>query len=489
MDALHELTAVELRDRLRAGEVTPTEVADHFLERIARANPELGAFVAVAPEDARERAAALTRAGARGTLWGLPSGDKDLWLRAGVPARFGSRAFAGDDAVLPPVSDEIVEVLDAAGTVSLGRTTAPELGFPAYTEPLAGPVARNPWDTSLGAGGSSGGAAVAVAAGLLPFAPGSDGGGSVRIPASACGVVGLKPSRGLVPAGSGQESVGGLVVNGPLARTTADTALLLEGMLSWAPDGRVAHPLTLRAPSARAGDYLAAARRGEVGGEGGEDVRGRFRVAVTTDSAWDDFYEITVTPEARAALETGVAALTGLGHDVGSLSLAPDPEFGAAFRTLWMSGASAVPIDDPDRLDRLEPLTRWLIGRGRQVPARELAEALGTLTRFERRLVAQVAAYDAVVTPALAMTPRPLGWFDPQDPERNFAQQCQYTPWTSMLNVAGLPAITVPTRWTDDGLPMGVQLVGRPGGERALLALAAQLEDRLRWPDRRPPVW
>ncbi|GAA1718999.1 amidase [Isoptericola hypogeus] len=491
MDSLHELTAVRLRELLRAGELTPTEVADHYLARIARADPDLGAFVTVTPREARARSAELERErpGARGPLWGLPSGDKDLWMRAGVPAGFGSRAFAGADAVVPPVSDEIVDVLDAAGTVSLGRTTAPELGFPAYTEPLAGPVARNPWNLGLGAGGSSGGAAVAVAAGLLPFAPGSDGGGSVRIPAAACGIVGVKPSRGLVPAGSGQESLGGLVVNGPLARTTQDAALLLEGMLSWTHDGRVAHPLTLRAPSAHAGEYLAAARRGEVAGSGGEDVQGRFRVAVTTDSAWDDFYEIVTSPEAAAALDAGVATLTGLGHDVEDLSLEPEPTYGPAFRTLWMAGASAVPLDDPDRLDRLEPLTRWLIGRGRQVPARALAEALRALTAFERRLVAQVTRYDVVVTPALAMTPRPVGWFDPEDPERNFTQQCQYTPWTSMLNVAGLPAVTVPTHQTADGLPMGVQLIGGPGAETTLLALAAQLEDRLHWADRHPPVW
>ncbi|MCK9796146.1 amidase [Isoptericola sp. 4D.3] len=491
MDDLHELTAARLRDLLRAGEVTPTEVAGHFLARIERADRGLGAFVSVDPEAARERAADLEREGPHGraTLWGLPVGDKDLWLRAGVPTGLGSRAFAGDDAVVSPVSDEIVDVLDAAGVVSLGRTTAPELGFPAYTEPLAGPVARNPWDPALGAGGSSGGAAVAVAAGLLPFAPGSDGGGSVRIPAAACGVVGLKPSRGLVPAGSGQESLGGLVVNGPLARTTEDTALLLEGMLTWSPDGRVAHPLTLRAPSARAGEYLAAARRGEVAGGGGEDVQGRFRLAVTTDSAWDDFYEISTSVEARAALDAGVTTLTGLGHDVEDLALEPAPSYGPAFRTLWMAGASAVPVDDPDRLARLEPLTRWLIERGRQVPARELAEALRALTAFERRLVAQLSRFDAVVTPALARTPRPIGWFDPEDPERNFEQQCQYTPWTSMLNVAGLPAITVPARWTDDGLPMGIQLIGRPGGEATLLALAAQLEDRWRWTERHPPAW
>ncbi|MCA5892068.1 amidase [Isoptericola sp. NEAU-Y5] len=490
MDELHETTAVDLRDRLGAGELTPTEVADHFLARIERAGPGLGAFVSVTPGAARERAAALEAMdhGDRGPLWGLPSGDKDLWARAGVPAGFGSRAFAGDDAVVPPSSDEIVEVLDAAGVVSLGRTTAPELGFPAYTEPLAGPVARNPWDPALGAGGSSGGAAVAVAAGLLPFAPGSDGGGSVRIPAAACGVVGLKPSRGLMPAGSGQEALGGLVVNGPLARTTADVALLLEGMLTWDADGGVAHPLTLRAPSARRGEYLAAAQRGEAPGDDGR-ARRRLRIGVTLDSAWDDFYDITTSAEARAALDVGTDELTGLGHDVDELSLAPFEEYGPAFRTLWMAGASAVPLDDPARLARLEPLTQWLIGRGREVPARRLAEALRTLTAFERHLVAQVARFDVVLTPALAMPPRPVGWFDPQDPERNFEQQCQYTPWTSMLNVAGLPAIAVPVHQTDAGLPMGVQVVGRPGGERTLLAVAAQLEDRLRWADRRPPTW
>jgi amidase len=215
----------------------------------------------------------------------------------------------------------------------------------------------------------------------------------------------------------------------------------------------------------------------------------RFRIAVTTDSAWDDFYDIRVSPEAISALDAGVWSLAGLGHDITDIDLDPAPEYGDAFRTLWMAGASAVPIDDPARLELLEPLTRWLVGRGREVPARQLVQALRTLSAFERRLVAQVARFDAVVTPALAMTPRPLGWFDAEDPERNFEQQCEYTPFTSWLNVSGLPAITVPTHWTDDGLPMGIQIIGRPGGELTLLALAAQLEDRLRWPDRRPPVW
>jgi amidase len=154
-----------------------------------------------------------------------------------------------------------------------------------------------------------------------------------------------------------------------------------------------------------------------------------------------------------------------------------------------------VPIDDPERFALLEPLTRWLVETGRRVPVRQVVEALGALAAFERTLVARVQAYDAVLLPGMAMTPRPIGWYDAQDPERNFAQQCQYTPYTSMINVAGLPAIAVPVHWTAPtptapaGLPMGVQIVGRPGGEATLLALAAQLEDRLHWERRRPPVW
>lgn len=502
MDALHERTAVELRDLLAAGELTVTEVTEYFLDRVDRLDPVVGAFATVTPELARARAAALDAEGPGdgeaaehpGSLWGLPTGDKDLWNRAGVPTGFGSRAFAGLPAA--EQSDEIVQVLDAAGIVSLGKTAAPELGFPAYTEPVGAPPARTPWDLTRGAGGSSGGAAAAVAAGLVPFAPGSDGGGSVRIPAAACGVVGLKPTRGLLPAGSGVDALGGLVVNGPIARTVADAALLLEAMLPRRAGGGVAHPYSLRAPSSPAGAYLAAAQRSELpgadddggpagGGTPGRTRAGVARIGVTTSSAWDGFYDIAVSPEARAALDAGVRALAGAGHEVEETALAEAPEYAPAFRTLWMGGASAVPIDDPGTIDRLEPLTRWLIRSGRELPARRLAEALRTLTGYERSLVAQVSAYDAVVTPALALTPRPIGWYDAEDPERNFEQQCQYTPFTSMLNVAGLPAITVPTHWTEPtadapaGLPMGVQIIGRPGGELTLLALAAQVEAAL----------
>lgn len=492
MTAPHDLTAVDQRALLRTGDLAPAELVDHYLGRIAD-RADLGAFAVVTPERARTRAVALAEAGPddAAALWGLPVADKDLGDRAGVPTGFGSRAWSGAHRHVPEANGDVAAVLDAAGAVSLGKTTAPELGFPSTTEPLTGPPARNPWDPSRSAGGSSGGAAVAVAAGLLPVAPGSDGGGSIRIPAAACGLVGLKPTRGLLPAGGGVESLGGLVVHGPIARTTADAALLLEGLLPRRADGTVAHPRTLRTPAGPAGSYLAAAQRGEA-----PDGRAAFRIGVSTFSAWAGAYDIVLGGEARAALDDAAAVLGSLGHAVdGTGAWEHDPRYAPAFRTLWMAGAAAVPLDDPERLALLEPLTRWLVEQGRRVPARALAEALADLARFERAMVARVAAFDAVLLPAMALTPRPLGWYDAQDPERNFAQQCAYTPYTSMINVAGLPAVTVPVRWTEPdrdaprGLPMGVQLVGSPGGEHVLLALAAQLEDRLRWAERRPPVW
>jgi amidase len=475
MADLHELTALDLWQELQSGRVSPRDVAVHFLDRIERLNPELGAFVTVTRDAALARADRVAAEVPRtAPLWGLPFGDKDLWLRAGVPTGFGSRLMAD---FVPDTTDEIVETLDAAGGVSLGKTNAPEFGLPAYTESLAAPPARNPWNPELGAGGSSGGAAVAVASGMLPFAPGSDGGGSIRIPAAACGLVGLKPSRGLVPAGSGIDSLAGLVVDGPLARTTTDAALLLDGMIA-RRDGRIDHHYTLRAPYDDEGPFLGTAVRGE----------GRFQLGVMTTSAWDDAYEITISPEARAALDAAVDAFSEIGHGVEETALRPDPTYAPAFRTIWQAGAARIPAED-DALELLEPLTRWLVGRGRALSARELSEALRALTAYERSLIAQLAPFDAVLTPALALTLRPVGWFDQDDGERNFAQQVQYTPFTSMLNVSGLPAIVLPVSQTADGLPMGVQLIGRPGGERTLLSLATQLERRVRWEHRRPPTW
>jgi amidase len=469
----HELTALEQWQALQRGELSPSELTEHYLARIAAANSALGAFVTVTVDAARARARLVEhRVPRTAPLWGLPFADKDLQLRAGVSARFGSRLMRD---VVPTQSDDLVQALDAAGGVSLGKTSTPEFGLSSYTEGLAGPPARNPWNRELGAGGSSGGAAVAVAARLLPFAPGSDGGGSIRIPAAACGLVGLKPSRGRVPAASGIDKLGGLSVGGPLARTVADAALLLDAMIT-PRGGHPRHLFTLRSPGDTA-PFLASAVRGD----------GRFQLGVMTTSAWDDDYPIDLAPEARAALDLAVAELAAIGHGLEETALTPDPGYAPAFRTIWQVGAASIPAETEAELALLEPLTRWLIGRGRALTARSLAEALATLAAYERSFIGQLSRFDAVLTPALAMTPRPVGWYDPDDGEANFAQQVRYTPFTSMVNVSGLPAIVLPVLQTADGLPMGVQLIGRPGGEATLLALGAQLERRLHWQHRVPP--
>ena len=475
MGDFHEYTALTQWRLLQRGELTPRELVEHYLERIARIDPSMGSFVTVTAERALARADALLEDESRSApLWGLPLGLKDLWRTDGVPTGFGSRLF---DGFVPDRSDEVVDVLHLAGSVSLGKTAAPEFGFPSYTESLAHGATRNPWNTDLGPGGSSGGAAAAVAAGLVPFAPGSDGGGSVRIPAAACGLVGLKPSRGRIPAASGVDSLGGLVVGGPITRTVADAALLLDGLIQ--PAGLPAdHHFALRAPG-EDGPFLSAAVHGE----------GRYQLGAMMSSAWDQAYDVLLEPEAVTAFERAVDSFSSMGHGIEEVRLAPDETYAPAFRTLWQAGAANLPVDGPADLDQLEPLTRWLVRRGRSLTARDLGEALSALAAYERSFIAQLAVYDAVITPALAMTPRPIGWFDQEDGDRNFAQQVLYTPFTSMVNVAGLPAIVLPADQTDAGLPMGVQLIGRPGGEAVLLALGTQLERRIRWQERHPPLW
>ncbi len=471
MFELHHLSAQEQWDWLHRGEITPTELISHYLERIERLNGELGAFTTVTAEAALERADQLSKlVPVTGALWGLPLGDKDLVRRAGVRTTFGSRLF---ENFIPDRSDELVDVLDAAGAISLGKTNAPEFGMPSYTESLVAPPARNPWSLDLGAGGSSGGAAVAVSAGLLPVAPGSDGGGSIRIPAAATGLVGLKPGRGLVPSGSGLTTLGGLVTTGPIARGVADAAMLLDAMITGS-----SYRFSVRSPGWDGGPLLGAATRGE----------GRFQLGVMTTSPWDDAYEITVAPEATAALDFAISELVAVGHGIERIALEPDDSYAPAFRTLWQSGASDIPAEGKD-LELLEPLTRWLVERGRALSARDLVEALSTLTTFEQSILRQFESYDAVLTPALAMTPRPIGWYSADDPELNFAQQVQYTPFTSFANVTGLPAITLPVFQTEAGIPMGVQLVGRPGGEATLLSIGAQLERRIGWQRRHPASW
>ena len=472
---LHHLSAQDQWDWLQRGDVTPVELAEHYLDRIERLNPELGAFARVDGDRALDRARTAAELPRSLELWGLPLAEKELSRRAGEPATSGSRALAG---VVAPESDRIVQVLDAAGAVSLGATAAPEFGFPSYTEPVGRPPARNPYDTSRGPGGSSGGAAVAVAAGLLPFAPGSDGGGSVRIPAAATGLVGLKPSRGLVTAGG--DSLAGLVVPGPLARSVADAAMLLDAMTARRGEG-VDWITTLHPDDP--GRLLGAAVRGE----------GRFVLGVTTDTPWQYGYDVTLQPEAQAAFEFARDELAALGHAIEEVSLPDGSAYPDAFRAVWQAGAGALALSN-EQLDLVEPLTNWLVRQGRELSAAALASALAALAAYERALIRALfsregAHVDAVLTPGLAQTPRPIGWWDAEDGMRNFAQQVTYTPYTSFVNVTGLPAITLPVQVTEDGLPMAAQLIGRPGGEATLVSIARQLERRLSWQRRHPPQW
>lgn len=474
MADLHELTALEQWQALQRDEVSPTELARHYLDRIERLDGEIGAFAAVSPGDLPGRLSALETLPRTAPLWGLPLADKDLVARAGVPARYGSRLMAD---VVPTNDDDLVRVLDRAGAVSLGKTATPEFGLYGYTEPIDGVPTRNPWALDRGAAGSSGGAAAAVAARLLPFAPGSDGGGSIRIPAAACGLVGLKPTRGLVPVASGVDKLAGLVVAGPIARTVADAALLLDAMIERV-HGRIDHRFTLRAPEPDDGPLLGHAIRGE----------GRFQLAVLDGSPWDTAFDLRYHPGALEAVDVAVQALSSMGHGIDEVRLQDAERYPTDFTTIWQASAAGVPATSETELALLEPITRALVERGRALRATTLMETLASLAQFERSVLAQFAPFDAIITPALAETPRPIGWYDRESPERNFEQQVRYAPHTSFLNATGLPAITLPVHQTPDGLPMGVQLIGRPGGEATLLAIGAQLERRLRWQDRVPPI-
>ena len=495
MADIHELSAVGLRDALRSGELSARETAEHFLARIDARNPGLGAFIAVTAEQAladAARADALhARANHAGTkptrtnspsqeelplLHGMPVAFKDLTDVAGVVTTHGSAALEHKPA---PVDGALAAVLKGAGAISLGKTQVPEFGLTAYSENLIAPPSRNPHALSRSSGGSSGGSAAAVAAGLVPFAPGSDGGGSVRIPAAACGLVGLKPGRGLVPAGESTGDPARLVVAGPLARSAEDAALMLDAMVAdgGAAEGGVAEG---------GGRYLAS-----VHAAVSRPPR-QLRIGVSLDSPWQAIFPFTPDTEALDALDAGIRLLEAAGHTTAEAAVRYDNRYPDAFTTAWTAGVGNARIA-PQREALLTPLTRTFRRRAQQRSVSKLNEALGFLRQFERDTIAQYSQWDLVLMPALAQTPRPVGWFTGSthgdgywpaaewagDADGDYRKQCEYAPWSSMVNVCGLPAISIPVHWTGgspgDGLPMGIQLVGPMGSEALLLQVAAQI--------------
>ncbi len=459
--------------------MSPVELVEHYLDRVqALDRPDdpyagLGAFFTVTADQAREQAIEAERAVLAGEdvgpLHGVPTALKDLNLTAGVTTTFGSVTMR---SFVPDVSDVSVERLRAAGTVSLGKTSTPEFGFPCYTEPAFAGPARNPWDTERLSGGSSGGSATAVAAGLVPIALGSDGGGSIRIPANVCGIFGIKPTRGRISSGPMGADTTGLSVQGPLARTVRDAAAMLDVMAGMAPgDPYWAPPL----PDGET--FLSYADR----------ELGRLRIGRYLDSGMPG---AQVEPDVEAAWQATSALLESLGHEVEDLVGPPlTTKTVEDFETVWSLGATTLPISAEQATD-LQPLTAYLRDRGLALSARQAMAALWSCRMFSRHWVEATAEFDVLLAPVCAMTPRPIGWFGEDGlGAADFERQKLYAPYTAVYNMTGQPAVSVPLYWTEAGLPIGSMLVGRPGDEAALIALSAQLEQAQPWASRRPPVW
>ncbi|MCU1692147.1 MAG: Amidase [Frankiales bacterium] len=469
MPELHDLTALEQAEAVRTGTTSPVELVEHCIGRIEALDGEVGAFVTrtfdTARQQAREAEAAVRRGEDLPALHGVPLAVKDLDAVAGVPSRLGSAVTEG---FVPTWSDTVVVRMREAGTISLGKTATPEFGLPCYTETDLG-TTRNPWDLRLSPGGSSGGAAAAVAAGMLPFAQGSDGGGSVRIPASVCGLFGIKVSRGRISRGPVLGDLTGLSWHGPLTRTVADAAALLDAMAGpavgdphWAP------------PPAQT--FLSAALE-----QPGRLTVGRTRTPIVEGA--------DVHPHVVEAYDAASALLEELGHEVVDVPPPFGPELLPHFRVLWSVSAATAPVD-PSQEHRLRPLTRWLRELGRSWSAVDFAAATSALQGAARRGIAATAGFDVLLTPTLAQPPVPVGWFtDGVGPEEEFDRMTRWTPFTAILNMTGQPAVNVPLHVSPDGLPIGVQLVGRPADELTLLRLSAQLEQARPWRDRHPALW
>jgi amidase len=478
----HELSALDQAEAIRRGELGPVELVEHALRRVERLDPVLAAFVTPTPDRALAQAKAAQRQlvtddpASLPPLFGVPTAIKDLAVTAGVRTTFGSALFAD---YVPDVDDDAARLLAEAGTISLGKTAVPEFGLPPYTEPAGRAPTVTPWDTSRLAGGSSGGAGAAVAAGLVAFAHGTDGGGSIRIPASVCGLVGLKTSRGLVSRGPLGGDPLGMSVSGPIARSAADAAAMLDALAVAVPGEPFGYP-----DEGRAG-FLDAVRRANP-----PRLRiGRYATPILPG--------VAVHPDCLAAYRLAADLLERLGHEVVDLDPAGAPglggerpeEFVAAFEVLWAVLAHGYPVPD-EHAKLLLPLTRWWRDRGARVSGPEFVAAASAARNMARRVVGAHMRFDVVLTPTLALPPRPVGWFtEGGDPAQDYARQQAFTPYTSLYNITGQPALSLPLGWTDAELPIGVQLVGAPGADRLLLELGATLEQAAPWADRRPPVW
>ncbi|HEY2535404.1 MAG TPA: amidase [Solirubrobacteraceae bacterium] len=465
-------SAIELAGMVRAGEISARELVQISLDRIEELNPELNAFVQVDGERALSAADAIAPGDER-PFAGVPVAIKNNRPVSGLRLTYGCSLM---DEYVADYDHNVTRRLREAGFVIVGSTTLPEYGIVPTTEArIFGPT-RNPWDLQRTPGGSSGGSAAAVAAGMVPVAHGNDGGGSIRIPAACCGLVGLKPARGRISAAPelGESLLG---IDGMLTRTVAETAAILDvlagyeiGDASWAPPAPEPFALSASRPP------------------------GRLRIAATTHSP---IPEAVVDPLCAQAVADAAELLRSLDHEVEEV-IPPwridgvQELFGAVFSThvaLSIAYSGTIAAREPTAQD-MEPLSWAIYSMVKHLNAVDGLGAGFRLQAFTRTLVEFLAPYDMLLTPALAERPLPLGTLDTcaENPMSTFTRSGLFTPFTPVFNASGQPGIALPLYQGEDGLPLGVQLIGAPAGEGALLALAAQLEEALPWVGRRPPA-
>lgn len=465
-DQLAYLSAAELTRMITAGDLSPVEVVEDTLGRIEAAQASLNAFITVCAEEAREQARALATSENAGRLHGVPVSVKDLINTAGVRTTFGSLLMKDN---VPKVDAAAVKRLRDAGAIIIGKTTTPDFAHKLLTDaPLFG-VTRNPWDPELTPGGSSGGSAAAVAAGLGPLSLATDAGASTRLPAACCGVVGLKPTLGLVPHNQVPDGFGNFIHLGIMARTVTDAALML-GVLAGAHDS---DPFSIGVPR-RVFDDLAA----------NDHVKG-LRIA------WRPFLGNDALDDGvRAACETALLAFEEMGAMV-RLDDEPVANTEPAWRVLQQSNWAARFEKDLETSEELmDPTLAEGIREGMTYSGRDLQRAIYQRTQFFRAVQGWFDTFDFVVTPTISRPPLGVDHkaLDPIEINGKPAGDMRraWCPYLNLFNLTGHPAISVPCGWTDDGLPVGLQIVGRWMDDGELLRLAAAFEEARPWSDRCP---